>query len=296
MNIVIMEPCSYAWRGFRGVGKKTQLLKFLEIQADKIDIPFEIKKGTWYLNKQSCGGGDPDEDDEEASGKSIPYEESNLHLGFDVARMSMSDKVFLQSILTRWTGQQDVCLISSLIKTRYLVLYHAHFLTDESVLQLQECLEQYPSFAILLTTELPLSGRLRDFCFEIPVVGDDMLLSNYTKKSNLIEKDVWLEFFKKTINDWSNDWGASKIADVRNWIYICLQRNLRWTDVITYWMEAIYLTDWITPNMRCKLMDILWNAESGSGWVLVTSYRIPILWEHVHLKLAHQLYKLRIGC
>jgi hypothetical protein len=217
-------------------------------------------------------------------------------LGFDVARMSMSDKVFLQSILTRWTGQQDVFLISSNIQTRYLVLYHAHFLTDESVLQLQECLEQYTTFAILLTTELPLSGRLRDFCFEIPVVGDDMLLRNYTKKANLIEKDVWLEFFKKTINDWSHTWDASKIADVRNWIYICLQRNLRWTDVITYWIEVIYLTDWITPNMRCKLMDILWNAESGSGWVLVTSYRIPILWEHVHLKLAHTLYKLRIGC
>lgn len=290
-----MHPCSYAWRGFRGVGKRTQLLTFLEIQANKIGVPFEIKKGTWYLNKQSCGGGDPDEDDEEASGKSIPYEESNLHLGFDVARMSMSDKVFLQSVLTRWTGQQDVCLISSLIQTRYLVLYHAHFLTDESVLQLQECLEQYPTFAILLTTELPLSGRIRDFCFEIPVIGNDMLLSNYTKKANLIETDVWLEFFKKTINDWSTDWSASKIADVRNWIYICLQRNLRWTDVITYWMEAIYLTEWITPNMRCKLMDILWNAESGSGWVLVTSYRIPILWEHVHLKLAHKLYKLRIG-
>jgi len=290
-----MHPCSYAWRGFRGVGKRTQLLTFLEIQANKIGVPFEIKKGTWYLNKQSCGGGDPDEDDEEASGKSIPYEESNLHLGFDVARMSMSDKVFLQSVLTRWTGQQDVCLISSLIQTRYLVLYHAHFLTDESVLQLQECLEQYPTFAILLTTELPLSGRIRDFCFEIPVIGNDMLLSNYTKKANLIETDVWLEFFKKTINDWSTGWSASKIADVRNWIYICLQRNLRWTDVITYWMEAIYVTEWITPNMRCKLMDILWNAESGSGWVLVTSYRIPILWEHVHLKLAHKLYKLRIG-
>jgi len=290
-----MHPCSYAWRGFRGVGKRTQLLTFLEIQANKIGVPFEIKKGTWYLNKQSCGGGDPDEDAEEASGKSIPYEESNLHLGFDVARMSMSDKVFLQSVLTRWTGQQDVCLISQLIQTRYLVLYHAHFLTDESVLQLQECLEQYPTFAILLTTELPLSGRIRDFCFEIPVIGNDMLLSNYTKKANLIETDVWLEFFKKTINDWSTGWSASKIADVRNWIYICLQRNLRWTDVITYWMEAIYLTEWITPNMRCRLMDILWNAESGSGWVLVTSYRIPILWEHVHLKLAHLLYKLRIG-
>jgi hypothetical protein len=80
---------------------------------------------------------------------------------------------------------------------------------------------------------------------------------------------------------------------VRNWIYICLQRNLRWTDVIMYWIEAIYSTDWITPNMRSKLLEILWKAESGSGWVLVTSYRIPILWEHVHLKLAHEFYKLR---
>ena len=288
-----MQPCSYAWRGFRGVGKRTKILEFLEIQANRINAPFEIKKGTWFLDKQSCGGGDPDKDDEEVSGKSIPYEESNLHLGFDVARMSMSDKVFLQSILTRWTGQQDICLISSVIQSRYLVLYHAHFLTDESVLQLQECLEQYTTFSILITTELPLSGRIRDFCFEIPVIGEDRLLKNYTQKSNFIEKDVWLEFFKKTIHDWSTGWSTSKISDIRNWIYICLQRNLRWTDVITYWIESIYLTDWITPQMRGQLMEILWNAESGSGWVLVTSYRIPILWEHVHLKLAHQLYRLR---
>ena len=288
-----MQQCSYAWRGFRGVGKRTELLTFLGVQANKMNIPFEIKKGTWFLNKQTCAGGDPNEDDEEASGKSIPYEESNIHLGFDVARMSMSDKVFLQSILTRWTGQQDVCLISSVIQTRYLVLYHAHFLTDESVLQLQECLEQYPAFAILLTTELPLSSRLRDFCFEIPVVGDDMLLQKYTKEAKLIGKDIWLEFFKNTIETWSNSWNTSKIADVRNWIYICLQRNLRWSDVIMYWIEAIYLTEWITPAIRGKLMEVLWNAESGSGWVLVTSYRIPILWEHVHLHLAHQMYKYR---
>ena len=289
-----MEPCSYAWRGFRGVGKRTQLLKFLETQAIKAGVKFEVKNTTWFLNKTSSGGGDPDDDDDETTGKSIPYEESALHLGFDVARMSMSDKVFLQSILTRWTGQQDVCLMSSsTIQTRYLVLYHAHYLTDESVLQLQECLEQYPTFAILLTTELPICNRLRDFCFEIPVVGEDNLLASYTKRANLIKEDVWLEFFKKTINDWSDSWDASKIVDIRNWIYICLQRNLRWTDVIMYWIEAIYATEWITPSMRAKLLETLWNAESGSGWVLVTSYRIPILWEHVHLKLAHQLYKFR---
>ena len=287
-----MQPCSSAWRGSKGVGKKTQLLDFLRIQADKIGVAFKIKKGTWYLNKQ-INGGDPDDDNDDAIGKTIPYEESNLHLGYDTATMSMSDKVFLQSILTRWTGQQDVCLMSSTIQTRYLVLYHAHFLTDESVLQLQECLEQYPTFAILLTTEYPLCGRLRDFCFEIPVVGEDMLLANYTKQANLVSKNVWLEFFKKTLDEWSRDWSAAKITDIRNWIYICLQRNLRWTDVIMYWILSVYDTEWITPSIRGKLMDTLWHAESGSGWVLVTSYRIPILWEYVHLKLARQLYKCR---
>jgi hypothetical protein len=292
-----MQPCSYAWRGFRGVGKRTQLLEFLKKQGEKIGIPFEIKMGTWFLNKQSSGGGDPDDDgDDETTGKTIPYEESALHLGFDVARMSMSDKVFLQSILTRWTGQQDVCLMSSVIQSRYLVLYHAHFLTDESVLQLQECLEQYPTFAILLTTELPLCSRLRDFCFEIPVAGEDMLLEKYTTKAKLLEKDVWLDFFKKTLNEWSEvgtKWDATKVADIRNWIYICLQRNLRWTDVIMYWIEAIYSANWITPTIRTELMRTLWQAESGSGWVLVTSYRIPILWEHVHLRLARQLHHFR---
>jgi len=294
------QPCSYAWRGSKGVGKKTQLHEFLKKQAHKAGVLFEIKKSTWFLNKH-VNSGDPDDDADDATGKTIPYEESNLHLGYDTATMSMSDKVFLQSILTRWTGQQDVCLMSSAIQTRYLVLYHAHLLTDESVLQLQECLEQYPTFAILLTTEYPLCGRLRDFCFEIPVtspvvkgiIGEDMLLAKYTHSAQLSHKDVWLLFFKKTLNEWSQNWSANKITDIRNWIYICLQRNLRWTDVIMYWIMAIYDTDWITPSDRGKLMDLLYHAESGSGWVLVTSYRIPILWEHVHLKLARRLYHYR---
>ena len=284
-----VQSCSYAWRGTKGIGKRTQLLQFLKSQADKIGMPFEIKKGTWFLTKQ-VNGGDPDEDDD-PTGKTIPYEESMLHLGYDTATMSMSDKVFLQSILGRWTGQQDVCLMSSQIQSRYLVLYHAHLLTDESVLQLQECLEQYPNFVILLTTELPLCSRLRDFCFEIPVVGEDYLLQEYTKRANLFEKDIWLEFFKKTLNDWATEWSPAKVAEIRNWIYICLQRNLRWTDVIMYWIMAIYETPWITNKMKAQLMEILWNVESGSGWVLVTSYRIPILWEHVHVKLAREFHR-----
>lgn len=290
---------SYAWRGARGVGKRTRLLQFLTTRAAACGIGFEQTRSTWYLNKPSsasaAAGGDDDSDDEEISGKCIPYEESAIHLGFDCARMSMSDKVFLQSILSRWTGQQDVCLLSaSDLSTRYLVLYHAHYLTDESVLQLQECLEQYPTFAILLTTELPLCTRLRDFCFEIPVAGEDYLLTQYLQHTALsIQRDVWNIYFEEAMERWSTTDTSACIADIRQWIYNCLQRNLRWTDVIMYWIETVYRTAWITRKQRAAILHTLWQAESGSGWVLVTSYRIPILWEHVHLKLARQVYLLR---
>lgn len=285
------ESCSYAWRGPPGSGKRTQLRAFLEKKAIQSQIPFEIKYDTWYLNKQ-VNGGDPDDDDE-TTGKSIIYEKSALHLGFDVEMASMADKSVVASFLSHWTGKNDLTLIGHDIQTRYLVLYHAHFLADESVLQLQECLEQYTSFAILLTTDFPLCGRIRDHCFEIPVAGPDRLLANYTKRAHLTEKDVWLESFKKTLDDWSQNETPKRISDVRAWIYMCLQRNLRWTTTIMYWIRTIYQTEWITPKMRAELLDTLWHAESGAGWVLVTSYRIPILWEHVHLKLARQLYRLR---
>ena len=292
-----MEPAvsSFAWRGPRGSGKRTQLLKFLRKRAEKFGCTFELKEGTWFLTKQSAGGDPDEEDDDGAVGKTIPYEESAIHMGFDVARMSMSDKVFLQSILQRWTGQQDVILTGTALTTRYLVLYHAHYLTDESILQLQEALEQYPKFAILLTTELPLCGRIRDYCFEIPVSGKDILLSKYIRESGLPNKYVWFAFFEKTLDDWSS-WtksDAEYITAIRNWIYICLQRNLRWTDVIMYWIEVIYNTTWLDAAGRSSVLGILSEAESGSGWVLVTSYRIPILWEHVHLRLGRELLRLR---
>ena len=289
---------SFAWRGPKGSGKRTQLLRYVESRAAAHKIPFKLKSSVWYLTKPSNGSADPDEEDEEGgTSKTIPYEESALHLGFDVARMSMSDKIFLQSILTRWTGQQDVTLSSAAIQTnvsmRYLVLYHAQYLTDESTLQLQEALEQYPSFAILLTTELPVCPRLRDMCMEIPVPGTDNLLAAYLKGSRTGQGDIWNTFFSQTLESWSSSWSPERVQEVRNWVYMCLQRNLRWTDVIRYWMDAIYSASWIGEKERKVLMDVLWHAESGAGWVLVTSYRIPLLWESVHLQLARALYEVR---
>jgi len=289
-----MNCISFAWRGTAGSGKRTQLLKHLELKAKRAGIPFHVKQSVWYLTKPSNGSADPDEEDEEgSSSKTIPYEESALHMGFDVARMSMSDKIFLQSILSRWTGQQDVTLASSSIGTRFLVLYHAHYLTDESTLQLQEALEQSSSFGILLTTELPVCPRLSDYCLEIPVVGPDLLLKQYVERAKLPPVDVWTTHFRQTVEAWSSTWTPERVQEVRTWVYMCLQRNLRWTDVIRYWIDTIYTTKWITPEKRAKLMNVLWHAESGSGWVLVTSYRIPILWEAVHLKLARTLYLLK---
>ena len=234
---------SFAWRGPKGSGKRTQLLQFLENQASRFKIPFKVKESVWYLTKPSNGSADPDDDDEEGStSKTIPYEESVLHLGFDVARMSMSDKIFLQSILTRWTGQQDVTLAASSLTTRYLVLYHAQHLTDESTLQLQEALEQSSNFAVLLTTELPVCPRLRDACMEIPVAvkaDTDYLLAKYIKSSSHpTDTDVWTTYFRQTLEAWSSSWSKERVQEVRNWIYMCLQRNLRWTDVVRYWMEA----------------------------------------------------------
>jgi hypothetical protein len=289
-----MNSLSFAWRGPSGSGKRTQLLKHLEAKAKKANLPFHVKQSVWYLTKPSNGSADPDEEDEEGgTSKTIPYEESAVHMGFDVARMSMSDKIFLQSILGRWTGQQDVILSSTTVANRYLVLYHAHYLTDESTLQLQEALEQSSSFAILLTTELPVCPRLSDYCLEIPVTGQDLLLKQYVDKAKLPPTDVWATYFKQTLETWSSSWTPNSVQEVRNWVYLCLQRNLRWTDVIRYWIDTIYATKWIDPEKRTKLLEVLWHAESGSGWVLVTSYRIPILWETVHLKLARTLYVLR---
>jgi hypothetical protein len=338
-----MNTLSFAWRGGPGSGKRTQLLQFLEKRATKHGVQFKVKDAMWYLTKPSNGSADPDEEDEEGgTSKTIPYEESAIHMGFDVARMSMSDKLFLQSILGRWTGQQDVILSSNTLPMRYLVLYHAHYLTDESTLQLQEALEQFPSFAVLFTTELPVCPRLRDMFFEIAVpykaplsnnsavssrteipvayrelndrgttslhLNDrgcggttslhlkesDKLLANYVAKAHLPATDVWATYFDQTVEAWSSSWTPGRVQEVRNGIYMCLQRNLRWTDVIRHWIEATYRAPWMTPEKRRRIMRAIWRAESGSGWVLVTSYRIPILWETVHLEIARTLYEARM--
>jgi len=293
-----MQLPSFAWRGPRGSGKRAALNTYLERSAKQQGTTLKITKSTWFLSKQPSASANPDDasDDDSPEGKTIPFEESLLHLGFDCARMSMSDKVFIQSILKRWTGQQDITLANTNIRNRYLVLYHAHLLADESVLQLQEALEQYEDFALLITTELPVCFRLRDHCLEIPVPGSDKLLANYCSEVNLSPEDAWLKFFANTLEKWSTaQQNEDQIQQIRQWIYLCLQRNLRWPDLISYWIQTVNNAryDWLTQEAKRSLFKILANAESGGGWTLITSYRIPILWEELHLNLGNCLYEIR---
>lgn len=275
-----MNQLSITWRGQRGTGKKTLLHSYLESIANKSNIPFNNKIGTWWLSKN---------DDED--GKSIPYEESLIHLGFDVARMSMSDKIFIQSILSRWSGQQDILLVDHKhIGARYLVLYHAHLLSDESIMQIQETIEQCHNFAVLFTSEYPVSKRLRDYFIEIPVPNinnKDYVLEEFACLTKLPSDNIWKIFFKDTMENWKQ---GVDIFSIRTWIYCCLQRNLRWSDVISYWLETIYdessSPSWLSITHKKEISDYLSKVESGSGWTLINSYRIPIAWEYVHLRLA----------
>lgn len=278
----ISNKC-FAWRGPKGCGKKTQLIEFLKKQSILENVDFRIKTSTFVLNKS----------DDEENGKSIPYEESLIHLGFDVVRMSMSDKSFIQSILLRWSGNKDICLAEKNIGMRFLVLYHAHYLSDESILQLHEMIDKYPEFSILMTTELPIPYCISDFFLEIPVSGTNKSLENFIEQHHItIKEDVWNIFFRNTMENWASiENSYERVLNVREFVYFCLQRNLRWTDLIGYWIETISKCAWI--KNKKELYDILWKFDSGSGWKLINTYRIPIMWENCHVKLSMGFYLSR---
>jgi hypothetical protein len=307
---------SYAWRGSKGSGKRTALIQFLqksykigkEAGKEAANGKLEIHTGIWIMNKNGDsvtrnssddtafggGGGGGGGGEEEPEGKKIPYEYSKIHLGFDVARMSMSDKIFLSSILQRWTGQKDLTLANTNLQARYLVLYHAHLLTDESILLIQETLEKYDNFSILMTTELPVCNRLADYCFEIPVAGDDKLFKLYKETWDpSATEDCWLTYFRQTFERWSTANSYQVITEIREWIYVCLQRNLRWTDVLQYWIEVVDEVAWLTREDKKVLWKFLANIESGGGWYLIPSYRIPVFWEKVHSDFAQLCRKIR---
>jgi hypothetical protein len=289
-----MDELNLLWIGSRGVGKKTQIHKSLAHIAQGRGVYFQIHKSTWSTetNKRLQRESEQTEAQEDEietpnQGEGIPYEKSLVHLGFDIARMSMQDKNYIASLLERLGYGTEVAIgkKKQCVK-RILVLYHAHLLSHDSVLQLQMALEQHEgSLVIWCTSELPLPYELIDWFVEIPIGGRDMTIQNLRKQYGESIVD-WETYFKNLIDIWSKKpMTLSRIQEIRDWVYFCLQRNLRWQEVIQYLFDALLQSNMTSEKLKKGVESLMMVSSSGGGQTL-GSYRIPIAWENLGIEFA----------
>lgn len=289
--------------GGHGVGKKTALIEFLSKYANDHGIPFQIK--TKYLvgkllNSISSSNGteeaDSDDDGEATAaavgdGKFFPFEVSAIHQGYDVARMSLQDKNYIYTIFKNFQGSSYVLGQNY----HFFVFYHAHLLSEESIIFLQEKLEQYSGcLRILFTADYPLPIRLADHFLEINVGGTENYLYKSLRErfSDMPKQPAWITWFEQTLDLWLNaKWMASDVPAIRQWIYFCMQRNLRWCELIEYWTLTVQKSDKLSHDQKIELFTLLTLAEGGGGWQIIPSYRIPLLWEHLLISIIKVIGK-----
>jgi len=293
-----MDDLNLIWIGNRGVGKQTQVHKALEHVATSRGVHFSIRKAIWSTetNKKLQRESEQtvaqqDETETPSAGEGIPYETSLVHLGFDIARMSMQDKNYIASLLDRLGYGTEVAVGKKKQSVkRILVFYHAHLLSHDSVFQLQMALEQHEgSLVIWCTSELPLPYELVDWFVEIPVAGRDMTLAKLrqTYGDNCVD---WGSYFEHMITTWSQKpMTLARIQEVRDWVYFCLQRNLRWQEVVHYLLDATLVSKSISGEKKKAVFAALAKEPSTGGGQTLNSYRIPIAWEHLGIALAEAL-------
>lgn len=268
---------SICWRGPPGSGKRHALQQQLQLWAKSIGQLYVLKRQSWDAPLQ---GGDADtEDAEEENEKTLlPMETSILHWGFDCARMSLQDKQYVKSILSRWGRGSQV--LSSGHNQRCLVFYHAHLLSSESVLFLQAFLEEnYKDTVLWLTSEYPLPTRLSDWCVEIPVAGTDRALETLVQTSPVhlptIQSEILIIY-----NHWmSQEPTLSDVKKIRAIVYGLLHRNIRWNEGFHLWMFALESLPLTQDQMKHLASLCIRQPFTGSGQT-VPSYRIPVLWEN----------------
>ena len=292
-----MDDLHIVWLGQRGSGKKTQLHKALQHIAHGRGVSFHIRKGQWTTDsskklqresEQTVAEENETETPQNTEG--IPYEMSLVHLGFDIARMSMQDKTYVASLLDRFGYGTEVTVgkKKQFVK-RILVFYHAHLLSHDSVLQLQMALEHHEgSLVIWLTSELPLPYELVDWFVEIPVGGPDYQLMAMRQKYGAQHLD-WSQYFNTLVVSWSKKpMTLERIQEIRDWVYFCLQRNLRWQEVVHYILESVVSQSISDTKKHATVKALMQQSTTGGGQTL-SSYRIPIAWEHLGIEIATAL-------
>jgi hypothetical protein len=292
-----MDELNLLWIGQRGCGKQTQIHKALAHVAQGRGVPFQIRKSVWSTetNKRLQRESEQTEAQEDEietpqGGDGIPYENSQVHLGFDIARMSMQDKNYINSLLARLGyGSEVVVGKKKQSVKRIVVFYHAHLLSHDSILQIQMALEQHENeLVIWCTTELPLPYELTDWFVEIPVAGRDYTVQSMraTYGNKCLD---WGTYFDTLVADWSKKpMNLARVKEIRDWVYFCLQRNLRWQEVHQYLLDSL-LQSKLPPEKILKTVMCLTNQASTGGGNTLGSYRIPIAWENLGIQLAESL-------
>ena len=275
-----------------GSGKKTLLREALTKVAELRGLPFNIQmRGTGAMGATGdvteAGATDEGADPEDSSAGQFMMETSLVHMGLDIARMSMQDKQILRPVLTNLGQGSQVMAGEQGRGARILVIYHAHLLSSESVLLLQACLEQNEGdLSIWLTSELPVPQRIRDWFVEIGVAGEDRAFENFKAVVGFQPAD-WPTIFKGIIDKWrqSDSPKINDVKEVKSYVYEMLMRNLRWVEATHYILDVLLSHPEITEVQRKAAIGALAKCEATGGGYTIPSYRIPILWESLFLQL-----------
>jgi hypothetical protein len=282
------ENLNMAWIGPPGAGKKTAIQEALKTIANRYGIPFQTNKKFWKLQPDKAGEGgvsaDAGEEKDDDTPTGLPYECSTLHFAFDMYRMSMKDKIYLGSILDRWTNSQNLFLADKGAQAppRILVLQHAHVMSDESLLLIHHAVESLEgNILIWMTSEEPLPARLQDSFFTIPVSGPDRLGKVIQDTNHLATHDVWFDWFRAKIKEAREmTLKIDTVLTLRTWVYTCLQRNLRWQQLLYYWFSVLLeMSDELGKEKMRRLVEDILHLEATAGFSSLPSYRIPIAWE-----------------
>jgi len=289
-----MDDLNIVWTGPRGSGKRTGIQKALAHVAYLRGIMFSIKSAFWSTESKKGNKDDVVEESGDVEAptqvEGIPYESSLVHMGFDIARMSMQDKNYISNLLDRLGYGTDVVIgKKKTAVNRILVFYHAHLLSHDSILQLQMALELHAgSICFWFASELPLPFELKDWFLCIPVPGQDYTLRSVLNRYGLTHLD-WKEYFIQLIQKWrGKPMTLERVIEIRDWVYYCLQRNLRWQEVNHYLIDALLASD-ISTEVLEDCFRVLCEQPASAGGQTLPSYRIPIAWEKLGLQFAETI-------
>lgn len=288
-----MDSISLCWRGMAGSGKKTLLHAALKKVSEMRGLPFSIQYKPLVTagavgDVVEAGATESGAGPEDSDSGQVLIETSLVHMGLDISRMSMQDKHLLRPILVKLGQGSQVLSGNQGRASRILVLYHTHLLSSESILLLQAFLEQNEQDTSLwITSELPVSQRIRDWFIEIPVSGIDRHFNSYLAACGNRQLANWPDVFRALLDKWrlQPPPKLQEIKEVKAFVYEMLMRNLRWVEANHFLLDVVLKHPEITDKQRLGAVKALAASEATAGGYTIPSYRIPILWENLFIQL-----------